>query len=282
MRNIKAMGLLVLALLTGLAAAVYAAGWVARQGSIASNKVVVANVDIELGSRINEQMLSVVDWPSGSLPPGTFAELKDLQDRVVKVGVLRGEAVLEGKLAPKGTQGGLSAVIASGKRAMTVRVNDVVGVAGFALPGNYVDVMVNAQQDKEKGEEGRQISKTVLERVLVLAVAQEAGRDDTKPKVVSAVTLELSLEDSEKLDLARSVGTLSLVLRNQVDSATVATAGITKTQLFGAKDIPAPAVTKVVAETKPAAPRVRPVPLPAQPSHCVEVVQYANRAISCF
>jgi pilus assembly protein CpaB len=108
--------------------------------------------------------------------------------------VLRGEPLLERKLAPVGTLGRLSAVIAEGKRAMTVRVNDVVGVAGFALPGNYVDVMVNAQQDKEKGkaEEGKQISKTVLERVLVLAVAQEASRDDTKPKVVSAVTLELS------------------------------------------------------------------------------------------
>lgn len=206
MKNIKALGLLLLALLTGLAAAVYAAGWVSRQGGIASNKVVVAAVDIELGSRVNPQMLSLVDWPSGSLPAGSFKDAKSLEDRVVKVGVLRGEAILEGKLAPVGTQGGLSAVIASGKRAMTVRVNDVVGVAGFALPGNYVDVMVNAQQDKNRGEEGRQISKTVLEKVLVLAVAQEANRDDTKPKVVSAVTLELSLEDSEKLDLARSVG----------------------------------------------------------------------------
>ena len=75
---------------------------------------------------------------------------------------------------------------------MTVRVNDVVGVAGFALPGNYVDVMVNAQQERGKGEADNQVSMTVLEQVLVLAVAQEASRDDTKPKVVSAVTLELS------------------------------------------------------------------------------------------
>ncbi|SCK30779.1 pilus assembly protein CpaB [Variovorax sp. HW608] len=282
MRNLKAISLMILAVLLGLAAAVYAAGWVARKGSIASNKVVVATVDIELGSRINEQMLSVTDWPSGSLPPGTYSDLKDLQERVAKVGILRGEAVLEGKLAPKGTQGGLSAVISPGKRAMTVRVNDVVGVAGFALPGNYVDVVVHAQQDKGKGEEARPISKTVLERVLVLAVAQEAGRDDTKPKVVSAVTLELSLEDSEKLDLARSVGTLSLVLRNQIDGDTVATDGITKNQLFGIKEAPAAALApaKVVSEAKPNAPRPRPVALPA--SQCVEVVQNASRSLSCF
>jgi len=281
MRNIKAIGLMVLAVLLGVAAAVYAAGWIASQGSIASNKVVVANVDIELGSRINAQMLGLIDWPSGSLPPGTFSDMKELQDRVAKVGVLRGEAVLEGKLAPKGTLGGLSAVIAAGKRAMTVRVNDVVGVAGFALPGNYVDVMVNAQQDKAKGEEGKQISKTVLEHVLVLAVAQEAGRDDTKPKVVSAVTLELSLEDSEKLDLARSVGTLSLVLRNQVDKAKVATAGITKSQLFGEKEIlPVAVMAAAPAPAKPRAFVSKPVMAPAM--ECVEVIQSSGRALNCF
>jgi pilus assembly protein CpaB len=281
MKNIKAIGLILLALLTGLAAAVYAAGWISKQGGIASNKVVVAAVDIELGSRVNPQMLTTVDWPSGSVPNGAFSEIKALDERVVKVGVLRGEALIEGKLAPVGTQGGLSAVIASGKRAMTVRVNDVVGVAGFALPGNYVDVMVNAQQDKGRGEEALQISKTVLEKVLVLAVAQEANRDDTKPKVVSAVTLELSLEDSEKLDLARSVGTLSLVLRNQMDKTTVATDGITKGQLFGAKELVQVAAT--APAPAPARPRAhRPGPAATPASQCVEIIQHAGSSLTCF
>ncbi|MFL6706701.1 MAG: Flp pilus assembly protein CpaB [Massilia sp.] len=278
MKNLKALGLIVFALLLGLAAAAYATGWVSRQAGISSNKLVTAAVDIELGSKITPQMLTTLDWPSGSVPPGAFTDLKALQDRVVKVGVLRGEPLVEGKLAPAGSQGGLSAVIAEGKRAMTVRVNDVVGVAGFALPGNYVDVMVNAQQEKNRNEEGRQISKTVLEHVLVLAVAQEAGRDDTKPKVVSAVTLELSPDDSEKLDLARSVGTLSLVLRNQVDQKKVATSGVTKSELFG---------EAAPLAVKPAAPRPRPVaaPLPrmAQVAQsCVEVVQNGARALNCF
>ncbi|WP_432725261.1 Flp pilus assembly protein CpaB [Variovorax sp. W6] len=280
MKNIKAIGLILLALLTGLAAAVYAAGWISKQGGIASNKVVVAAVDIELGSRVNPQMLTTVDWPSGSVPSGSFSDIKALDDRVVKVGVLRGEAIMEGKLAPVGTQGGLSAVIASGKRAMTVRVNDVVGVAGFALPGNYVDVMVNAQQDKGRGEEALQISKTVLEKVLVLAVAQEANRDDTKPKVVSAVTLELSLEDSEKLDLARSVGTLSLVLRNQMDKTTVATDGITKGQLFGAKELVQVATAPAPAPARPRAHRPGPAATPA--SQCVEIIQHAGSSLTCF
>jgi pilus assembly protein CpaB len=277
MKNLKAFGLLFLALVIGLTAAVYAANMASRQ-TLASNKIVVAAVDIELGGKITPQMLTTVDWPSGSVPAGAFSEIKNLQDRVIKVGIMRGEAIVERKLAPPGSQGGLSAVIAEGKRAMTVRVNDVVGVAGFALPGNYVDVMVNAQQDKARGEEGRQISKTVLEHVLVLAVAQEAGRDDTKPRVVSAVTLELSLDDAEKLDLARSVGTLSLVLRNQVDKQTVATQGITKSELFG-EDKPAP-----VKVTTPAGkPRVA-VALPAArpPAVCVEVLQNGTASLNCF
>jgi pilus assembly protein CpaB len=278
MKNLKAFGLLFLALVIGLTAAVYAANMASRQ-SLASNKIVVAAVDIELGGKITPQMLTTVDWPSGSVPAGAFSEVKNLQDRVIKVGIMRGEAIVERKLAPPGSQGGLSAVIAEGKRAMTVRVNDVVGVAGFALPGNYVDVMVNAQQDKARGEEGRQISKTVLEHVLVLAVAQEAGRDDTKPRVVSAVTLELTLDDAEKLDLARSVGTLSLVLRNQVDKQTVATQGITKSELFG-EGKPVPQVKAAAPAGKPRVAAAAPVARPA--GVCVEVLQNGTASLNCF
>ena len=288
MKNTRAVAMLIVSIVLGLAVSALAVGWVSQKGAIASNKVVVAVMDIELGSRLNPQMLTTVDWPSGSLPQGAFADAKELQDRVVKTSIQRGEAILNAKLAPVGTQGGLSAVITEGKRAMTVRVNDVVGVAGFALPGNYVDVMVNAQKDKEgaKGnEEQQQISKTVLERVLVLAVAQEAGRDDTKPKVVNAVTLELTLEDAEKLDLARNVGTLSLVLRNQVDKRPVMTAGITKKELFGEKEEPVAKVEKVAAAKRvvKVVRRVRSIPVAAASNrNCVEVVHNNTRVLNCF
>ena len=282
MKNMKAIGLLILAIITGLAAAVYAASWIAQRGNIASTKVVVAAVDMELGSKINPQMVQAVDWPSSSLPDGAFKDGRDLEERVVKVSVQRGEPILERKLAPAGTKGGLSAVIADGKRAMTVRVNDVVGVAGFALPGNYVDVMVNTQQERGNGQQASQISMTVLEKVLVLAVAQEAGRDDTKPKVVSAVTLELAPGDAEKLDLARSVGTLSLVLRNQLDKNNVVTAGITRDQLLGLKQasitpVSAPAVRPAPMVVRPAA---RPIAVVKGP--CVEVIRNGMLAMSCF
>jgi pilus assembly protein CpaB len=294
MKNARAVWMLSISVVLGLAVTAMAVGWVSHKGAVASGKVAVAVVDIEMGSKLNPQMLSMVDWPSGSIPQGAFDDISVLQDRVVRTSIQRGEAILNAKLAPLGTQGGLSAVIAEGKRAMTVRVNDVVGVAGFALPGNYVDVMVNAQQDRGgHGGDAKYISKTVLEHVLVLAIAQEASRDDTKPKVVNAVTLELSLEDAEKLDLARNIGTLTLVLRNQVDNTPVNTAGYTKKQLLDEKDVPVEAV--VVAEKpKPvrrvkATARAKPKPADADTQvaatssrNCVEVVHNNSRAFNCF
>ena len=233
MRNPKAVVMLVLSVVIGLGATLVAAGWISQKGQVASTKVVVAAADIQLGSRLNSQMLKTVDWPAGSIPTGAITKAETLEDRVVRTSVLRGEAILEAKLAPVGTKGGLSAVIPEGKRAMTVRVNDVIGVAGFALPGNHVDIVVNTQlEGGGSGRGDRQISKIVLENILVLAVAQEASRDETKPRVVNAVTLELTPEQAEKLDLARSVGTLSLVLRNQVDKDGVETRGIMKPQLL--------------------------------------------------
>ena len=132
-----------------------------------------------------------------------------------------------------GAIGGLSAIVAEGKRAMTVRVNDVIGVAGFALPGNFVDILVSTQKDSNKaGKKDLSISKLILQRILVLAVAQEAGQNDTRPRVVNAVTLEVTPGQAEKLDLARSVGQLSLVLRNQGDLEPAQTDGATKQSLL--------------------------------------------------
>jgi pilus assembly protein CpaB len=276
MKNIKAFALLLVAIVLGLAAAVYANAWIGQRSNISANKVVVAAVDIPAGGRIAPEMLTTLDWPSGALPAGSVTDPVKLKERVVKMDVVRGEPIIEGKLAPVGTKGGLSAVITEGKRAMTVRVNDVVGVAGFALPGNYVDILVHTQQEGTgKDDKAKPISKTVLEHVLVLAVAQEASRDDTKPKVVSAVTLELSLADAEKLDLARSIGTLSLALRNQTDPEKVTTDGITKGDLFGEAK-----VFKAVAPVRIARPAVR----PAVARDCVEVIDMngGSARMSCF
>ena len=274
--------MLFIAAIAGLAAVFLAARWMHNQGG-EKGRIAVANADIELGGRISPEMIRMTDWPEGSVPTGAFGEAAKLEGRVVLVSIQRGEPLTETRLAPIGTKGGLSAVVPEGKRAMTVRVNDVVGVAGFALPGTYVDVMVNTQ-DGQRGDRDHSISKIVLERILVLAVAQEADRDSTKPKVVNAVTLELTPKDAEMLDLARSVGTLSLVLRNQTDPKAMAKGGgATKSELLGmskaepettkpAASAPAPVARRVVVVAAVPAPRV----------NCVEVIRGLNKVTECF
>ncbi|WP_321961861.1 Flp pilus assembly protein CpaB [Paraburkholderia sp. J7] len=238
MKNRRALSMLAIAMLTGFAAVLFASRWLIQTSSGTTVPVTVAADDINLGQPLNEAMVRTINWPRDSVPPGAFAIPKSLDGRVVRTSLTRGEPVLESKLAPVGTKGGLSAVIGEGHRAITVRVNDVVGVAGFTLPGNYVDVIVNTQQGANHNE-GQSISKIVLEKILVLAVAQQVNRDDTAPKVVNAVTLEVTPEQAEQLDLARSVGTLSLVLRNQVDHDMLKTDGATKQTLLG-QPVPVP------------------------------------------
>ncbi|HEY1393298.1 MAG TPA: Flp pilus assembly protein CpaB [Methylibium sp.] len=279
--------MLLIAVLAGLAAVVVAARWMQQQAG-QQGRIAVANADIELGGRISPEMVRMVDWPQASVPVGAFNDSDKLVGRVVMVSMQRGEPLIEGRLAPIGTKGGLSAVVPEGKRAITVRVNDVVGVAGFALPGTYVDVMVSTQEDgAQNNNRDHTISKIVLERILVLAVAQEADRDATKPKVVNAVTLEVTPKEAEMLDLARSVGTLSLVLRNQTDPKPVVTTGVTKAELLGFVDKPA-----AEPAAKPAPTRVRHAALrattpvlaaaPAAPRTCVEVIRGLNKSTECF
>lgn len=287
----RALLMLVIALIAGLAAVFLATRWMQSQGGDRS-RIAVANTDIELGGRISPEMIRMADWPAGSIPTGAYNEANKLEGRVVTVSMQRGEPLTETRLAPIGTKGGLSAVVPQGKRAMTVRVNDVVGVAGFALPGTYVDVMVNTQDEGgQRNDRDHSISKIVLERILVLAVAQEADRDSTKPKVVNAVTLELTPRDAELLDLARSVGTLSLVLRNQTDpKAETTTNGATKAELLGmTKPEAAKPLAAASAPTHPSARRATPraatrkVEAPAAtPRNCVEVIRGLSKATECF
>lgn len=263
MKNMRALIVLGIALLAGLVAVVMAARWLtSRTGETA--RIAVAARDAGLGTPLDTTIVSTMSWPGAVLPEGAFRDPKELEGRVLRTAVARGEPLLESKLAPKGTRGGLSAVIGAGKRAITVRVNEVVGVAGFALPGSYVDVMVHTTVDDARRGQGSPLSKIVLERILVLAVAQEASRDETKPKVVNAVTLEVAPEQAELLDLARSVGTLSLVLRNQVDKDSSHTGGMGKADLF--LSAPVPAAPAVPASAPAPVRRAAVAPRPAAPA----------------
>nr|WP_315399601.1 Flp pilus assembly protein CpaB [uncultured Duganella sp.] len=279
MKNRRALLMMALAVVLGLAAVLMASRWLLRQAPTTANRIVVAAADVSLGQRLTPEMMKTLDWPADSLPRGALQDPAKLVGRVLKTSVLRDEPLGEAKLAPAGTLGGLSALIAEGKRAMTVRVNDVVGVAGFALPGNFVDIIVSTQAAGAGRENA--ISKIVLERILVLAVAQEVGRDETKPRVVNAVTLEVTPSQAENLDLARSVGSLSLVLRNQVDPRPGVTDGATKSSLLGvAAPTAAPAAEPVAAEPAVVArPQVAAAP---RPRNCVGVIAGLQRTQECL
>lgn len=227
MRNIRVVVMLLLAVGLGIAAVVMAAIWLNSKSSVLTSHVVVSTEDLQIGTRLQAGMVEVVDWPSTSLIKNPMTTVEQAVDRVVNVPVFKGEPILMSKLAAKGETGGLSAVLPEGRRAVTVKVNEIVGVAGFALPGTYVDVMVNAADANNNA-----VSKIVIERIKVLAVAQDVSNLETKPKVVNAVTLEVTPAQAEKIDLARSIGSLSLVLRSQVDMKSVSTDGARKNDLL--------------------------------------------------
>ncbi len=290
--------MLLVALLAGLLATAAAARWLQRQSG-ARDLLVVATQDIAAGAVIAADQVRTAEWPASSRPEGGFSDAAAVQGRVLTVSLQRGEAVTTARLAPTGTKGGLSALVPAGKRAMTVRVNDVVGVAGFALPGTFVDVIVNTQADEgeQDARRSRAVSRTVLDRIQVLAVAQEVDRDTTKPRVVNAVTLELTPRQAELLDLARSVGTLSLVLRNPAelhtdDGRVGADPGVTKDELLGrapaAAALPvrrsaAPAPTTAPAPAPAPAATVQLVESPRAPArHCVDIIRGLDKVTECF
>jgi pilus assembly protein CpaB len=219
--NRRALGVLAGALLAGLIAVGLAMQWANRKISEGLVQVAVAGRNIDAGERLGPDNIRLVSWPRSSRVAGSADSAEALNGRVTSQAITAGEPILEQRLTASGVRPGLSAIISPGRRAMTVKVNEVIGVAGFALPGSYVDILVTLNHNGEPP-----ISRIVLERIPVLAVAQEhTVKDESKPKVVSAVTLEVTPEQAERLDLARSVGALSMVLRNQTDKEPVLSRG---------------------------------------------------------
>lgn len=250
-----------IALSLGAMAAFTAARWMGGPQSSGS-KVVVVEQPVEAGKAIAANQVKAIAWPGSAVPRDAFTRTTDVAGRIARVPMIPGEPVLPGKLAPIGSTGGLTSIIPEGKRAITVKVNEVVGVAGFALPGSYVDVLVGG-----KDENDQPFSRTVLSRVKVLAVAQETAAEPDKPKVVSAVTLELSPNESEKLDLARNIGKLSLVLRNELDSGEINSAGARLPDI----------VKPQVAHATTPVPAVKPAPARPRQNRGIEEIHGTNR-----
>ena len=213
------------AVVFGLLAVFVAQSWLNRQAELrlrhmeAAQKpvpgrtVVVASSPLRFGMALTPQSLREVSWPQEAIPAGTFPSIQQLTaggKRIVLASIEPNEPVLASKITGPGQRATLSAVIAAGMRAVTIRVNDVDGVAGFVLPGDHVDVLLTQHPDKDKRTGNTDV---VLQNTKVLAVDQLADDSSEKPAVVKAVTLEVDTVAAQKLSLAASLGTLSLVLR---------------------------------------------------------------------
>src|SRR6267378_3061811 len=198
--------------------------------------VVVAKTEIPLGEKITAEQLALAPIPNGSLPEGVFRKIDEVVGRVAITPIGVRETITTMKLAPAGTGGGLPAVIPEGYRAMTVKVDDVVGVSGFVMPGSFVDVVaVIVPNSPQNGENGGPISKIVLQNIKVLASGAkiDSPENQREPTSAKAVTLQVTPEQAEMLVLAVNEGRLQLVMRNYSDQEDTDTRGANKKTLLG-------------------------------------------------
>lgn len=243
---------------------------------IPTQPVVVAAVELPEATTLRAEALTVVQWPSSTVPEGTSPDPAKLVGRVVRSKLLKGEPVLEARLAATDAGHGLAAILPAGMRAVAVRVDDVVGVAGFVYPGDTVDVIVTI---KPQENVGNSTSKIILQNVPVLAVGKQLERNDRSlDKAVSATvaTLMVDSDQSEKLALAASRGQILLTLRSGVDKELVDTRGATaSTLLTGHASAVEPPPQTAAAPAKPA-PHVRRVaraPEPPKERQVVEILR---------
>jgi pilus assembly protein CpaB len=191
-------------------------------------EVVVARTALLYGDRVGPEHLRVVQWPSESVPPGAFSAVEQIvggkEERYVLRPIEPGEPILPGKISGFGQQATIAAVLDPSMRAVTIRVNDVAGVAGFVMPGDKVDVLLTHDASGE-GRGANPMTSILLQNVRVLGIDQTASGNEAKPKVVKAVTLEVTPVQAQKLALAQTVGQLSLALRH-VGSSTMASSGL--------------------------------------------------------
>jgi pilus assembly protein CpaB len=225
-----------LALVFGTTATFMALGWLRgqsqkrAQGNIKMRPVVVAAKEIDPALALAQDQVVVRHWPQENCPQGSFARVEDVAGRVTAYPFGAGEPILEIKLAPQGVSPGLTALLSPEKRAMTVKVDEASGVAGFLSPDNRVDVVATM----EKGEYQKDpISKVILQNLRVLGTGQRIEkRPGDKPQVVPTVTLEVTPEEGERLALAVREGHIALVLRGPQDQQMVHTAGVRTASLL--------------------------------------------------
>lgn len=216
----RGMLLLGLSLLMGIGAAYVANNWITArllptaEANVNTASVVVAAMEIPYGEKVQPRHLKLLSLPAGSAPEGSSADLEEFEGRVATLRVQRGEILLKERFVEHLAGSTLSAIVSPNMRAVTVRVDDVVGVAGFLLPGNRVDVLAARQVNRTA------VADIILSNIKVLAVDQVTSTDKNEPIIVRAVTLEVTPDQAIDLVKARQEGKIQLSLRNPLDKST--------------------------------------------------------------
>lgn len=207
---------LLVSALVGLVVTLLMMKVIETRSTLSTVSVVVARENLDQGAVIEVRQVQRADWPASTAPPDAYRSIEDVMQRMVRSDIVAGEPLLPGKLWPRGSKGRLFDLISPGSRAVSVKVNDVAGLDADSLVGAYVDILLSTRDDNNQP-----ISRMVLQHVQVLSVPQApasaSGQKNTARRAVTAVTLQVSPQDAERLDLARSIGSLTLALRNQGD-----------------------------------------------------------------
>lgn len=232
----RSLVLLFLALASGVAAAWLSLNYLRREArpllnpAAAAGKGVVAAKDLPVGAILTEQDVRVVDWPGNAVPAGLIAAPQDAIGRGLMAAVRLNEPLLDAKLAPRGAGGGMAVIIEQGKRALSLRVDDVVGVAGFVQPNSRVDVLLTIAAQGS----GEQTTKAILQNIEALAIGQTTQTNaQGQAQVVPVVTVLVTPEQAETLALAASQGRIQMAMRNQLDTLPIKTTGARVSALLG-------------------------------------------------
>jgi pilus assembly protein CpaB len=244
--------------------------------STPTQAVVVAAADLALGTELTKEDLTVVNFPKGAAPEGTFSNPADIVGRGLIVPIVKNEPVLPAKLASKEAGAGLPPIIPEGMRAVSVRVNEVIGVAGYVLPGTRVDVVATASPSSQPGDT---TSKVILSNVQVLTAGTRLEQDQEKgkPMQVTVVTLLVYPDQAERLALASNEGKIQLALRNPLDQGAPETPGVKPAMLLGIVKAPAPG-KQVARNTKKATGPVTPETPMVAPAPTVEMIRGDKRS----
>jgi pilus assembly protein CpaB len=249
-----------------------------RGPSAKTTPVVVAASSLDLGAALRAEDLRTINWPSDAVPAGTFNNPQELVGRGLIQQVSQNEPLLPSKLAPVGAGAGLPPMIPDGMRAVSVRVNDVIGVAGYVLPGSKVDVLVTVSPTNQSTD---MTSKVILNNVTVLTAGTRIERDvekDNKPVSVSVVTLLVDPLQSEALTLASTEGKIQLALRNPLDKTMPPTPGIRPAILLGQQGAPRAAVAVGRVASRTPVPVAAPVVAGPEPLPTIEIIRGDKRA----